>query len=250
MNKQVQRKAPSAATRTAQTGALNVTDERAPYKTSISQRQSAVKRQNALQCVVALIAAAIVATASATLTNRGADSGQTVAAETPIKTVDTVSCSEPERDQQAAYYFAVSETGCPVDVKEMTTAWAREAGFEKRYVVTDEERYELAQVVTAEADGEPFAGKVAVAQCILQAAEDDGIRPPKVFAKYGYTRARPEPTQESIEAVSAVFDFGYTATKEPIKYFYNPDIVASAFHESQIYVMTINNHRFFKEAKR
>lgn len=124
-----------------------------------------------------------------------------------------------------------------------------EAGFEKRYTITDEERYELASAITAEAVGEPYAGKVAVAQCILQACEDDGIRPLEALERYTYSTRRPEPTDEALAAVAAVFDFGHVATTEPIKYFYAPDLASSEWHESQVYVMTINNHKFFKEAQ-
>ena len=138
--------------------------------------------------------------------------------------------------------------GYPLDMQAMTNAWAAEAGFEKRYELTDEERLVVAQVVTAEAGGEPYAGMVAVAQCILQAAEDDGIRPDEVVLKYGYTKRRPEPTTEAMEAVADVFDFGNVATGQPIKYFYAPAWTDSEWHESQVYVMTINGHRFFKEA--
>lgn len=124
-----------------------------------------------------------------------------------------------------------------------------EAGFEKRYIITDEERYELASAITAEAVGEPYAGKVAVAQCILQACEDDGIRPLEALERYTYSTRRPEPTDEALAAVAAVFDFGHVATTEPIKYFYAPDLASSEWHESQVYVMTINHHKFFKEAQ-
>ena len=63
---------------------------------------------------------------------------------------------EPE-----GYIFKYGE-GYAVDMEQLTAAWASEAGFEKRYELTDDERLEIAQVLTAEADGEPFAGKVAV----------------------------------------------------------------------------------------
>lgn len=147
-----------------------------------------------------------------------------------------------------AYVFIYGE-GCPVNMQAMTDAWAAEAGFEKRYIITDAERYELASTITAEAVGEPFAGKVAVAQCILQACEDDEIRPDEALKKYKYSSDRPEPADEALAAVAAVFDFGNVATTEPIKYFYASDLVESLWHESQVYVMTINNHKFFKEAQ-
>lgn len=155
----------------------------------------------------------------------------------------------PQKPAPPFYIFKGSD-GIPVDIAGMTDAWAAEAGIIKRYIITDEERCELAAVVTAEAVGEPFAGKVAVAQCILQACEDDGIRPDEALKKYEYSARRPDPTDEALEAVAAVFDFGYVVTGEPIKYFYAPAICQSDWHESQVYVLTINNHKFFKEAKK
>jgi spore germination cell wall hydrolase CwlJ-like protein len=149
---------------------------------------------------------------------------------------------EPE-----GYIFKYGE-GYAVDMEQLTAAWASEAGFEKRYELTDDERLEIAQVLTAEADGEPFAGKVAVAQCILQTCEDTDMRPHEVLSMYSYSKRRPEPSDEALEAVATVFDFGHVATTEPIKYFYAPALTDSEWHESQAYVMTINNHKFFKEA--
>lgn len=144
------------------------------------------------------------------------------------------------------YIFRDGE-GTPVNMQAMTNAWATEAGYEKRYDLTDAERWEVASVVTAEAGGEPFAGMVAVAQCILQSSEDDGIRPDEAVEKYKYTKNRPEPTEEALEAVQAVFDFGHVATTEPIKYFYSPNRVQSKWHETQEFVVEINGHRFFAE---
>ena len=151
---------------------------------------------------------------------------------------------------EAPTFVFMDEEGQPVNWERLTDAWAAEAGYEKRYTLTDAERLEIAQVITAEAAGEPFAGKVAVAQCILQACEDEGIRPPEALRRYKYSTKRPDPTEEALEAVEAVFDFGHVATSEPIRYFYAPDLVESSWHESQVYVMTINNHKFFKENNR
>ncbi len=117
-----------------------------------------------------------------------------------------------------------------------------------RYKLTEEERWVVASVVTAEAAGEPYLGKVAVAQCILQACENDGIRPTEAVVTYRYAKSRPEPTEEAMRAVEAVFDRGEVATDEPIIYFYAPALVYSEWHETQVYVMTISGHKFFKEA--
>lgn len=164
--------------------------------------------------------------------------------------VATTSGSSVDVEESAETdYIFKDGADTPVDWQSLTTAWAAEAGFLKRYDLTDMERWEIASVITAEANGEPFAGKVAAAQCILQMCEDDQIRPSEALVKYRYSHDRPEPSAESFEAVQAVFDFGYVATHEPIKYFYAPANGASNWHESQTYVMTINSHRFFKESK-
>lgn len=162
------------------------------------------------------------------------------------KTINTA--TEAEKEQIFAY---ITSTGALqlIDMEGLAKAWAAEAGFEIRYQLTDAERYEVAQIVTAEAAGEPLAGKIAICQCILQACEDDGIRPAEAAERYLYSTRRPEPTDEALLAVTYVFDFGLVATTEPIKYFYNPDMVESNFHESQRYILTINKHRFYAEIK-
>lgn len=116
-----------------------------------------------------------------------------------------------------------------------------------RYPLSDKERHIIESVVTAEAEMECFAGKMAVAQCILQAAEDDGIRPDEAVIAYKYAKSRPDPTEEAVLAVAAVFDYGWLATSQPIKYFYDPSLCTSSWHESQDYCMTIGCHRFFAE---
>lgn len=117
------------------------------------------------------------------------------------------------------------------------------------FELTAEERTMIEQVVSAESRGEPYDGQVAVAQCILNACLKDGIRPEAVLKKYHYTKARVEPTSSVCAAVAAVFDRGEGVTEEPILYFYNPHLCNSEFHESQTFVIEIQNHRFFKEAE-
>ena len=115
-----------------------------------------------------------------------------------------------------------------------------------RYQLTAEERELVCQVVMAESGTEPFDGKMAVSQCILNACEKTGKRPAEVIAEYGYTDRRVEPNAETREAVAAVFDAGETVTDANILYFYAPEFVSSEWHEAQTYVMTVGGHRFFE----
>ena len=114
-----------------------------------------------------------------------------------------------------------------------------------RYRLTTDERELICEVVMAESGIEPFDGKMAVSQCILNACEKTGKRPAEIVEEYGYTECRVEPNAETREAVAAVFDAGETVTDAEILYFYAPELVYSAWHESQTYICTIGGHRFF-----
>lgn len=116
-----------------------------------------------------------------------------------------------------------------------------------RYTLTADERDEIERVVMAEAGAEPYIGQMAVAQCILNACEQENERPAEIVRSFGYTAARPEPSDEVKKAVAKVFDDGETATDREILYFYAPALCQSLWHESQTYVCTIGGHRFFEE---
>ena len=148
-------------------------------------------------------------------------------------------------DETTAGTETSAETQSP-ETTEQTEGPTEPAVF---FELTDEERTLIEQVVSAESRGEPYDGQVAVAQCILNACLKDNIRPAAVLKKYHYTTARVEPTGSVRRAVAAVFDRGEGVTDEPIIYFYNPNLCESEFHESQTFVIEIQNHRFFKEAE-
>lgn len=114
-----------------------------------------------------------------------------------------------------------------------------------RYRLTADERELICEVVMAESGIEPFDGKMAVSQCILNTCEKTGKRPAEIVEEYGYTDRRVEPNAETREAVAAVFDAGETVTDADILYFYAPELVYSEWHESQTYICTIGAHRFF-----
>jgi N-acetylmuramoyl-L-alanine amidase len=116
---------------------------------------------------------------------------------------------------------------------------------EKRYYLTVDERELICEVVMAESGTEPYAGKIAVSQCILNACEQTGKRPAEIVTEYGYTARRVKPSAEVEKAVSAVFDDGEAVTDAEILYFYAPELVSSEWHESQTYICTIGGHRFF-----
>lgn len=77
--------------------------------------------------------------------------------------------------------------------------------------------------------------------------EAEGVQPSEAVEIHQYAGARPKPTQSVKDAVAAVFDRGETVVDEPVLYFYNPAIVESEWHESQIFVIEVGGHRFFAE---
>ena len=116
-----------------------------------------------------------------------------------------------------------------------------------RYPMTEQERTIVEAVVAAESKGEDYAGQVLVAQCILNTAEATGKRPDEVVLEPGqYATPDYDSTELVSDAVSAVFDDGYTVTSEPIRFFYAPAYGTSKWHESLTFVIEYGGHRFFK----
>lgn len=143
------------------------------------------------------------------------------------------------------YYVEPTEPETAVEAKAETVL---QSTASVRYALTAAERNEIERVVMAEAGAEPYIGQMAVAQCILNACEQEDKRPLEIVRSFGYTAARPEPSDEVKKAVAKVFDDGETATDREILYFYAPALCQSLWHESQTYVCTIGGHRFFEEA--
>ena len=125
-----------------------------------------------------------------------------------------------------------------------------EETHEDAYILSAEERDLIERVVCAEAEDHSFIGKAAVALCIRNYCELFDMRPEQVFRSVSYADPRDYATDEVKQAVSAVFDTGFRVTEEPILYFYSTaGGYVSKWHETQTYVMTIDNHRYFKRNK-
>ncbi|MFA5305932.1 MAG: hypothetical protein WC365_00635 [Candidatus Babeliales bacterium] len=120
-------------------------------------------------------------------------------------------------------------------------------GERPRYELSTAERDLVERVVMAEAEDEPYTGKMLVCQCILNACRMNNKRPAEIVMQYAYAKRRPNPSKNVKEAVSAVFDKGETVTDEQVIYFYAPALVESAFHERQRFILEVGGHRFFAE---
>lgn len=154
------------------------------------------------------------------------------------------------RIRQAAVLLTAAVIVAGIGAVISTIAGGRENATEipePTVYLSASERDTVERVVMAESGGESFEGQMLVAQCILNAAEKEGVQPSEAVVIYSYTSNRPDPTQSVKDAVAAVFDRGEVAIDAPVMYFYNPALVTSDWHESQIFVAEVGGHRFFAE---
>lgn len=125
--------------------------------------------------------------------------------------------------------------------------------FEPYYSITDGDRYVIERIVAGEAGHEPLLGKMAVAQCILNAMEQDNLTASEVRKTYQYSgwmkenfeTKYPEDWAEVQYAVWCVFDNGEKVTEENILWFYAPKHSSGSWHNTQKFVVEISNHRFY-----
>lgn len=125
--------------------------------------------------------------------------------------------------------------------------------FEPYYLITNDDRYVIEHIVAGEAGHEPLLGKMAVAQCILNAMKQDGLTASEVRKTYQYSgwmkenfpTNYPEDWAEVQQAVWCVFDNGEKVTEENILWFYAPKYSSGSWHNTQKFVVEISNHRFY-----
>lgn len=124
------------------------------------------------------------------------------------------------------------------------------SSFKEEQEMTKAEKNLLARLVHAEAKGEPYAGKVAVADVVLNRVEDEGF--PDTLNEVIYQKNAFEPVQngsinqaadqESNEAVEEALE--NNNENEDLLYFYNPETATSDWILTRQVVKTIGNHAF------
>lgn len=110
-----------------------------------------------------------------------------------------------------------------------------------------EDRDLLEHLVMGEAGAEGFEGAALVAQAIRDAITYKGFSSvAEVRKALSYSGSvTKEPNEDTMKAVSYIFDDGGCAVKHKIFYFYSYKKVKSNWHESQQFVAEVGNHRFF-----
>lgn len=112
------------------------------------------------------------------------------------------------------------------------------------FPITAEDRATLEHIVEGEAGGESYEGKRWVATCLLNAMRESGMSAGDVRTAYRYAGWAGTVSDETIRAVSQVFDFG-DAAHDTALWFYAPKWCSSPWHERQQFVAEIGGHRFF-----
>ncbi|HAQ08766.1 MAG TPA: cell wall hydrolase [Bacillus bacterium] len=141
---------------------------------------------------------------------------------------------------QNADTMTLKKTG--IDKKESQSLDAR--------FINEAEKKLLARLVHAEAEGEPFVGKVAVAEVVLNRVEHEKF--PDTIEEVIYQKNAFEPVQngsinepankESIKAVEEALT--EQQHEEELLFFYNPDTATSDWIFSREVIKTIGNHSF------
>ncbi|WP_332629045.1 cell wall hydrolase [Halalkalibacter flavus] len=116
--------------------------------------------------------------------------------------------------------------------------------------ISDEEKDLLAQLVHAEAKGEPYVGKVAVAEVVLNRVEHEEF--PDTIEEVIYETNAFEPVlnnsiyepadQDAYDAVEEAL--AYQGIEEDIVFFYNPETATSDWIFTREVVKVIGNHAF------
>lgn len=117
-----------------------------------------------------------------------------------------------------------------------------------RYLITDEERTAIENIVASEGGYCGYEFQALVAECILNGCEAKNMRPLEIFGRGDFWLTNDvAPDETTKQAVSDVFDKGVMPTAEKVRYYYNPEFCESPMHEQMCYVLTNCGCRFFKD---
>lgn len=113
--------------------------------------------------------------------------------------------------------------------------------------LSDYDRDLLERLCMGEFGSGGFVGAALIAQAVKNAICFDGYASVQdVIDDCHYTGRTDVGTNEACkQAVRYIFDENHDAVQHRIMYMYNPELVQSAFHESQNYILTYQSVRFF-----
>lgn len=182
---------------------------------------------------------------------------ETTATQKPTEkpTESTAPSTEAETTQQATIPFATAII--PDTPADYEAQW--EAGYlvaidnpDTIYecapvTLTDEDRDLLERLCMGEFGSGGFIGACLIAQAVKNAMCFDGYESVEsVIKNCRYTGSTEVGKNDAcVQAVKYIFDENHDAVQHRIMYMYNPELVQSAFHEGQNYILTYEAVRFF-----
>jgi N-acetylmuramoyl-L-alanine amidase len=199
-----------------------------------------IKPQNTLQASIVRVKADVVQ-------SNPAAQKATQMADTAKKSAQTVvkTASASQKNPLTTLYFSRTELLSQEQQSKAT----------RRYAVSEEELLLLQKIVMAEAEGEPYQGKVAVANVVLNRLRSANfpdtiykvIYQKHQFSPVGNGRLkRVKPNDDSIKAVNAALS-GVKEVPDNTYFFLSLKLAQDlTVHHSQEYVKTIGNHTFYK----
>ena len=136
-----------------------------------------------------------------------------------------------------------------------TTLSTRNENINPIIELTFQERNLLERLVEAEAGGEPFEGKLAVATVVVNRVNSDlfpnsfydVIFQEKQFSPVSNGKINNTPSLETKRAVEKVIDENFRSFESDVVFFLNPKIATNKWIiENRTFVVTIGQHDFYK----
>ncbi|WP_080846895.1 cell wall hydrolase [Cytobacillus gottheilii] len=175
---------------------------------------------------------------------------------TNAETLDSVTIYNV-KDQETLYDVALKFSVSELELKEVNHLSSEAIHSGDKLIIPNtiskKEIDLLARLVHAEAKGEPYKGKVAVAQVVLNRVEDE--RFPDSIKQVIYEKRQFQPVdngsidkpadKEAKKAVNEAIALEGQGNNEAV-YFFNPDLTDSNWLRSQTVTGEIGKHRFAK----
>lgn len=162
--------------------------------------------------------------------------------------------------KNATQEIEIQKLDCVIDARFLTPTieipdlnWEFESEYRDGFFeLSAEDRTVICNIVAGEAKGESMEGKMAVAQCLLNAMTKEQMSAEEIRIKYKYSGwdsnlqdNDAKAWSEVVDAVSRVFDNGEFVSENPILFFYAPKYAKGKWHETLPHDQTIGNHKFF-----
>lgn len=166
------------------------------------------------------------------------------------KATEPATEKETEPETEAPTTEPVTEEETEAVVVEETEPQQESSTLGTHIELSDYDRTLLEGLVMGEAGGTGYQGCALVAQAIHDSMIESGTTSVESIAsmyKYDASMAN-SPSSAAKQAVSFIFDSDGRAVDHRILYFYASDMVSSDWHESQVFVTSCGNMRFFDKA--